>query len=172
MFSTKLERKQIFWQTEQQRFEKEYIFNSHFEYLTFDLDLGNYVLKYFLNKELKQDATDAFHRVNTSWTMWKKAIQIKQEDLSKIEGIPEGCVVVSKEQAKDSERLEFLLNNPTLEASLMNRESCVGIMNRFFLVYEIFNKFMNKKNTKLCTKTLRDAIDKAMYEQKDRNDID
>ncbi len=54
----------------------------------------------------------------------------------------------------------------------MNRESCVGIMNRFFLVYEIFNKFMNKKNTKLCTKTLRDAIDKAMYEQKDRKDID
>ncbi len=172
MFSTELKRKQIFWQTEQQRFEKEYIFNSHFEYLAFDLDRGSYILKYFIDKESKQDALDAFHRVNTSWTMWKKAIQFKQEDLSKIEEIPEGYVVISKEQAKDSERLEFLLNNPTLEASLINRESCVGIMSRFFLVFEMFNKFMNKKNSKLGTRTLRDAIDKAMYEQKGYKDVD
>ena len=171
MFATKLEEKQSFWQTQKQKFEKEYIFNSHFDFLNFDLDHGNYVVKYFLEKELQSEALDAFHRVNTSWTMWKKAIQIKQEELNRLECIPEGYVVVSIEQAKDSERLEFLLNNPTLEASLITRESCVGIMGRFLLVYEIFNKFMHKKNTKTCTKTLRHAIDKAMHEHEQLKNI-
>ncbi|MDV7706553.1 hypothetical protein [Acinetobacter pittii] len=162
MFSKELEDRQVFWQTQKKKFEKEYMFSSHFDFLSFDLDHGNYVLKHFIDKEMRLEALDAFHRVNTGWTMWKKAIQIKQEDLNELKCLPEGCVVVSIEQAKDSERLEFLLNNPTLETSILTRESCVGIMSRFLLVYEIINKFINKKSAKPCTKALRDAIDKAM----------
>lgn len=172
MFATKLEEKQAFWQTQKLKFEKEYIFSSHFDFLFFDLDHGNYVVKYVLEKELHSEALDAFHRVNTGWTMWKKAIQIKQEDLNNIENIPEGYIVIPSEQAKDSERLEFLLNNPTLEPFLINHESCVGIISRCFRVYEIFNKLMTRDDPINIKDTLRDAIDKAMHEHNPLKNID
>ena len=55
-------------------FEATYWLPSHFEYVIFDMEQGNYVIKDDLSPDLEGDATEIWHRVNTGWAMWKKAI--------------------------------------------------------------------------------------------------
>ncbi|AXQ24100.1 hypothetical protein BEN71_10445 [Acinetobacter wuhouensis] len=63
------------------------------EVLVFDMEQGNYVVKDGLDPIYKDDANDTFHRVNTGWAMWLKAISF-----SKAQAIPEGFVLVPKNE--------------------------------------------------------------------------
>ena len=69
-----LAEKQTFWAEQLPNFESKYWLPSHFEFLAFDMDHGNYIIKDDLDPRLEDDANEIFHRVNTGWAMWKKAV--------------------------------------------------------------------------------------------------
>lgn len=94
-----LAEKQAYWAEQLPVFEQNYWLPNHFEFLKFDMDQGNYIIKNidtslttenFDDSAFDQDADDAFHRVNTGWAMWKKAVSHMRKQL-------EGCVVVPVE---------------------------------------------------------------------------
>ncbi|TVT77361.1 MULTISPECIES: hypothetical protein [Acinetobacter] len=94
--------KQAFWKEQLPAFEQHYWLPNHFDFLKFDMDQGNYVLKNgessfhsedYDDSAFDRDADDAFHRVNTGWAMWKKAINHSRKLL-------EGCVVVPVESLR------------------------------------------------------------------------
>ena len=86
-----LAEKQEFWAEQLPNFEATYWLPSHFEYVIFDMEQGNYVIKDDLSPDFEGDATEIWHRVNTGWAMWKKAINFgrKQPQV-----VPEGFVLV------------------------------------------------------------------------------
>ncbi|UHT64224.1 hypothetical protein ABEDC_1015 [Acinetobacter lwoffii] len=79
-----LAEKQAFWTEQLPKFESKYWLPSHFEFLIFDMDQGNYVIKDGLDPSFDDDATEIWHRVNTGWAMWKKAI-----NFTKAPAVPE-----------------------------------------------------------------------------------
>ena len=86
-----LEEKQAFWAEQLPNFEAKYWLPDHFSFLTFDMDQGNYVVKDSIEPIYEDDAYDVFHRVNTGWAMWIKAI-----NFVKAQAVPEGFVLVPK----------------------------------------------------------------------------
>lgn len=83
-----LQEKQKFWAEQLPNFESKYWLPSHFEFLAFDMDQGNYTIKDDLDPSSEDDATEIWHRVNTGWAMWKKAINFSKPH--------EGFVLVPK----------------------------------------------------------------------------
>ena len=81
-----LAEKQEFWTEQLPNFEAAYWLPSHFEFVVFYMDQGNYVIKEGLDPDFKDDATEIWHRVNTGWTMWKKAINFSRK---KAKAVPE-----------------------------------------------------------------------------------
>ena len=70
-----LAEKQDFWAEQLPNFEAKYWLPSHFELLEFDMEGGNYEVRDVLPEHYSEDdATEIWHRVNTGWAMWKKAI--------------------------------------------------------------------------------------------------
>jgi len=97
-----LAEKQAFWAEQLPKFESKYWLPSHFEFLVFDMDQGNYVIKDGLDPTFDDDATEIWHRVNTGWAMWKKAINFTQA-----QAVPEGFAIVSQ---KDLLELTIAIN--------------------------------------------------------------
>jgi hypothetical protein len=91
-----LEQKQVFWAEQLPNFESKYWLPSHFEFLAFDMDQGNYVIKEDLDPSFEDDAIEIWHRVNTGWAMWKKAIKFTEQQAT-----PEGFVLVDKKHTED-----------------------------------------------------------------------
>ena len=89
-----LAEKQEFWAEQLPNFEAIYWLPSHFEYVIFDMEQGNYVIKDDLSPDFEGDATEIWHRVNTGWAMWKKAINFGRKQP---QAVPEGFVLVPKE---------------------------------------------------------------------------
>ena len=88
-----LAEKQAFWAEQLPNFEAKYWLPSHFELLEFDMEGGNYEVRDVLPEHYSEDdASDIYHRVNTGWAMWKKAI-----NFTKAQAVPEGFVLVPKE---------------------------------------------------------------------------
>jgi len=80
-----LEEKQAFWAEQLPNFESKYWLPSHFELLEFDMEGGNYEVRDVLPENYSEDdATEIWHRVNTGWAMWKKAI-----NFTKAQAVPE-----------------------------------------------------------------------------------
>ena len=86
-----LAEKQAFWTEQLPNFEATYWLPSHFEFLAFDMDQGNYVINDDLSPDFECDATEIWHRVNTGWAMWKKAINFSRKQA---QAVPEGFVLV------------------------------------------------------------------------------
>ena len=86
-----LAEKQEFWAEQLPNFEATYWLPSHFEYVIFDMEQGNYVIKDDLSPDFEGDATEIWHRVNTGWAMWKKAINFGRKQP---QAVPEGFVLV------------------------------------------------------------------------------
>ncbi len=87
--------KQAFWAEQLPNFEAKYWLSDRAEFLVFDMEQGNYVVKDGLDPIYEDDANDTFHRVNTGWAMWKKAI-VFCRDAQKV-AVPNGFVLVRKE---------------------------------------------------------------------------
>lgn len=87
-----LAEKQAFWVEQLPNFEAKYWLSDRAELLVFDMEQGNYVVKDGLDPIYKDDANDTFHRVNTGWAMWKKAITFCRE-AQKV-AVPDGFAVI------------------------------------------------------------------------------
>ena len=104
-----LAEKQEFWAEQLPNFEATYWLPSHFEYVIFDMEQGNYVIKDDLSPDFEDDATEIWHRVNTGWAMWKKAINFGRKQP---QAVPEGFVLVPKE--------------PTLKMSIAYQKNAIA----------------------------------------------
>ena len=103
-----LAEKQEFWAEQLPNFEATYWLPSHFEYVIFDMEQGNYVIKDDLSPDFEGDATEIWHRVNTGWAMWKKAINFGRKQP---QAVPEGFVLVPEvKSGKFSEKLDDYLD--------------------------------------------------------------
>lgn len=92
-----LAEKQGFWAEQLPNFEATYWLPSHFEFVAFNMDQGNYVIKDDLSPDFEGDATEIWHRVNTGWAMWKKAINYSRKQ---VQAVPEGFVLVPTQNIK------------------------------------------------------------------------
>ena len=104
-----LAEKQEFWAEQLPNFEATYWLPSHFEYVIFDMEQGNYVIKDDLSPDFEDDAVEIWHRVNTGWAMWKKAINFGRKQP---QAVPEGFVLVPKE--------------PTLKMSIAYQKNAIA----------------------------------------------
>lgn len=86
----RLAEKQKFWAEQLPNFEAKYWLPSHFAVLVFDMTQGNYVIKDGIHPDFEDDATEIYHRVNTGWAMWKKAITFSQKQA---QAVPEGFAI-------------------------------------------------------------------------------
>lgn len=84
-----LAEKQAFWSEQLPLFKGAYWLPEHFQLLEFDMEAGNFVVRDDIDQDFKDDADDLYHRINTGWSMWKRAVNHMQKKL-------EGCVVVPK----------------------------------------------------------------------------
>ncbi len=78
---------QDFWAEQLPLFKEAYWLPEHFELLKFDMEAGNFVVRDDIDPAFEDDAGDLYHRINTGWSMWKRAVNLMQKKL-------EGCVVV------------------------------------------------------------------------------
>ena len=107
-----LAEKQAFWAEQLPNFEAKYWLPSHFELLEFDMEGGNYEVRDVLPEHYSEDdASDIYHRVNTGWAMWKKAI-----NFTKAQAVPEGFVLVPKEPTDKT--IAHMINTP-IEVNLL-----------------------------------------------------
>lgn len=90
-----LAEKQEFWAEQLPNFKAKYWLPSHFKFVAFDMEQGNFDIKDGLDPSFEDDAVEIWHRVNTGWAMWKKAINFGRKQA---QAVPEGFVLVSAEQ--------------------------------------------------------------------------
>ena len=93
-----LAEKQEFWAEQLPNFEATYWLPSHFEYVIFDMEQGNYVIKDGLDPSFEDDAVEIWHRVNTGWAMWKKAINFGRKQA---QAVPEGFVILKASDVRE-----------------------------------------------------------------------
>jgi hypothetical protein len=92
-----LAEKQGFWAEQLPNFEATYWLPSHFEFVAFDMNQGNYVIKGGLSPDFEEDATEIYHRINTGWAMWRKALNFSRKQA---QTMPKGFVLVPKAGAQ------------------------------------------------------------------------
>ncbi|MDH0711344.1 hypothetical protein [Acinetobacter johnsonii] len=88
-----LAEKQEFWAEQLPNFKAKYWLPSHFKFVAFDMEQGNFDIKDGLDPSFEDDAVEIWHRVNTGWAMWKKAINFGRKQP---QAVPEGFVLVNK----------------------------------------------------------------------------
>ena len=89
-----LAEKQEFWAEQLPNFKAKYWLPSHFKFVAFDMEQGNFDIKDGLDPSFEDDAVEIWHRVNTGWAMWKKAINFGRKQP---QAVPEGFVLVKME---------------------------------------------------------------------------
>ena len=90
-----LAEKQEFWAEQLPNFKAKYWLPSHFKFVAFDMEQGNFDIKDGLDPSFEDDAVEIWHRVNTGWAMWKKAINFGRKQA---QSVPEGFILVDKHQ--------------------------------------------------------------------------
>jgi len=125
-----LEEKQAFWAEQLPNFEAKYWLPSHFEFVVFDMNQGNYVIKDGLDSDLEDDATEVYHRVNTGWAMWKKAVNFTKAQVPESNALLSAAVDAVKKLGSG----DFVLvpKEPTLEMCHRGRNT------RSFKVQDIY----------------------------------
>lgn len=93
-----LAEKQEFWAEQLPNFKAKYWLPSHFKFVAFDMEQGSFDIKDGLDPSFKDDAVEIWHRVNTGWAMWKKAINFGRKQP---QAVPEGFVLVPKEPTEE-----------------------------------------------------------------------
>lgn len=77
---TDLNKKQAFWAEQLPLFKEKYWLPEHLDVLEFNMDGGCFEIPIDVKTDLSEDDLfDIYHRVNSGWAMWKKAITFMQE---------------------------------------------------------------------------------------------
>ena len=126
-----LEEKQAFWAEQLPNYESKYWMPSHFDLLEFDMKGGNYEVRDVLPEHYSEsDADDVYHRVNSGWAMWKKAINFTKAQ------VPESNALLSAAmdavQKLGSGDFVLVPKEPTLEMCHRGRNT------RSFKVQDIY----------------------------------
>ena len=108
-----LAEKQEFWAEQLPNFKAKYWLPSHFKFVAFDMEQGNFDIKDGLDPSFEDDAVEIWHRVNTGWAMWKKAINFGRKQP---QAVPEGFVLVPKEPTDKT--IAHMINTP-IEVNLL-----------------------------------------------------
>ncbi|MFX5874095.1 hypothetical protein ABTE67_01105 [Acinetobacter baumannii] len=94
---TDLNKKQAFWAEQLPLFKEKYWLPEHLDVLEFNMDGGCFEIPIDVKTDLSEDDLfDIYHRVNSGWAMWKKAVTFMKEK-AKAQAVPEGYVLVPKE---------------------------------------------------------------------------
>ncbi|WP_391485011.1 hypothetical protein [Acinetobacter baumannii] len=94
---TDLNKKQAFWAEQLPLFKEKYWLPEHLDVLEFNMDGGCFEIPIDVKTDLSEDDLfDIYHRVNSGWAMWKKAVTFMQEK-AKAQAVPEGYVLVPKD---------------------------------------------------------------------------
>lgn len=89
-----LKTKQAFWAEQLPIFKEKYWIPEHLDVLEFDMNGGCFDIAEGVKTDLsEEDLFDIYHRVNSGWVMWKKAVSFMRE---KAQAVPGGYVVVPK----------------------------------------------------------------------------
>ncbi|RSP91869.1 hypothetical protein EA716_16720 [Acinetobacter baumannii] len=89
-----LKTKQAFWAEQLPIFKEKYWIPEHLDVLEFDMNGGCFDIAEGVKTDLsEEDLFDIYHRVNSGWAMWKKAVSFMREKAQAVSG---GYVVVPK----------------------------------------------------------------------------
>lgn len=89
-----LKTKQAFWAEQLPFFKEKYWIPTHLEVLEFDMIGGCFDIADGINTELsEEDILEIYHRVNSGWAMWKKAVSFMREK-AKAHAMPDGYVLL------------------------------------------------------------------------------
>ncbi|MCT9365185.1 DUF551 domain-containing protein [Acinetobacter baumannii] len=70
-----LKTKQAFWSEQLPFFKEKYWIPGHLDVLEFDMNAGCFDIAEGVKTDLsEEDLFDIYHRVNSGWAMWKKAV--------------------------------------------------------------------------------------------------
>ncbi|MCG6036944.1 hypothetical protein MER72_06055 [Acinetobacter baumannii] len=159
-----LKTKQAFWVEQLPIFKEKYWLPDHLEVLKFDMIGGCFEIAKGITTDFsEEDLSDIYHRVNSGWAMWKKAVSFMKDEA---QAVPEGYVLVTEDQAKDTARLDFMLDDSIKrtvchqkhwsdDGDLIKEGQCVAeiyYISGWDYIYESISE------------TKRKAIDKAIFE--------
>ncbi|WP_253906889.1 hypothetical protein [Acinetobacter baumannii] len=89
---TDLNKKQAFWAEQLPLFKEKYWLPEHLDVLEFNMDGGCFEIPIDVKTDLSEDDLfDIYHRVNSGWAMWKKAVTFMQEK-AKAQAVPDGII--------------------------------------------------------------------------------
>jgi hypothetical protein len=75
-----LKTKEAFWAEQLPYFKEKYWLPNHLEVLKFDMIGGCFEIAEDIKTELsEEDILEIYHRVNSGWAMWKKAVSFMRE---------------------------------------------------------------------------------------------
>ncbi|MFX5719668.1 DUF551 domain-containing protein [Acinetobacter baumannii] len=85
---TDLNKKQAFWAEQLPLFKEKYWLPEHLDVLEFNMDGGCFEIPIDVKTDLSEDDLfDIYHRVNSGWAMWKKAVTFMKEK-AKAQAVP------------------------------------------------------------------------------------
>lgn len=106
---TDLNKKQAFWAEQLPLFKEKYWLPEHLDVLEFNMDGGCFEIPIDVKTDLSEDDLfDIYHRVNSGWAMWKKAVTFMKEK-AKAQAVP---VWISTDLMKpdDHDYVDILIN--------------------------------------------------------------
>lgn len=84
-----LKTKQAFWAEQLPMFKERYWIPGHLEVLEFDMIGGCFDIAEGVKTDLsEEDLFDIYHRVNSGWTMWKKAVSFMRTEVQVTPEVP------------------------------------------------------------------------------------
>ncbi|WP_228138397.1 hypothetical protein [Acinetobacter pittii] len=84
-----LKTKQAFWAEQLPIFKEKYWIPGHLEALEFDMNGGCFDIAEGVKTDLsEEDLFDRYHRVNSGWAMWIKAVNVNKPQWQPIETAP------------------------------------------------------------------------------------
>jgi len=94
-----LKTKQAFWAEQLPFFKEKYWLPNHLEVLEFDMIGGCFEIAEGIKTELsEEDILEIYHRVNSGWAMWKKAVTFMK---AKTQAVPDTHMLVEKKNTED-----------------------------------------------------------------------
>lgn len=110
-----LKTKQAFWAEHLPFFKEKYWLPNHLEVLEFDMIGGCFEIAEGIKTELsEEDILEIYHRVNSGWAMWKKAVTFMLEK-ARAQAVPTWISLKDKEPPTDTMVLICWSNAPDVQ---------------------------------------------------------
>lgn len=133
---TDLNKKQAFWAEQLPLFKEKYWLPEHLDVLEFNMDGGCFEIPIDVKTDLSEDDLfDIYHRVNSGWEMWKKAVTFMQEK-AKAQAVPTWISVKDEEPPTDTMVLICWSDSPDVQPEI-DYMTCDEDLNHIWANFEI-----------------------------------